>query len=142
MSSFTDARHQAIGGGRFLLISDDPEGMWFYIGRRQDRVGVLIPNGLITDGPSIPQWGKWCLGALGLLNWVQACLLKASVVHDRMRADPGFSLIEADVYFLVAMRADQKNWSGPVWARHVLREIAFVAVRTNRGRSSVKPNLS
>lgn len=136
MSSFTEARHQEIGDGLYQLVSDDLAGMWFYVGKPTSGLGVLIPNGFITDGPSIPSWLEKILTWLGLLGWVVECLLKASAVHDRLREDLNFNLIDCDCYFLVAMKADQKNWSGPRWACGLLREAAFLGVRTNTSRLS------
>lgn len=134
MSSFTKARHESIGGGLYRIIADEPPGMWFYIGDPNGRQGVLIPNGFITDGPSLPSWLQFLLGLVLLKNWVIECLLKASAVHDRMREDQRYSVEEADCYFLIAMKADQKNWEGPQWACSMLRELAFLGVRTNRSR--------
>lgn len=141
MSSYTKARHQEIGGGLYRVISEELPGMWFYVGDPDAKQGVLVPDGFITDGPTIPHWLKSILALLGLLTWVIECLLKASAVHDLMREDRRFSLLEADCYFLVAMKADQKNWRGPKWACSVLREATFLAVRTNRGRAVRNPQV-
>lgn len=139
MSSYTKARHQEIGGGLYSVLAEDHIGMWFYIGSAASGQGVLVPHGFITDGPTLPRWLKILLRLLGLLRWVIECLLKASAVHDLMREDRRFSLLESDCYFLVALKADQKNWKGPQWACSVLREVSFIGVRTNRGRAVRNP---
>jgi hypothetical protein len=141
MSSYTEARHQNIGGGLYCIVSDPP-GMWFYVGNPSTGLGVLIPDGFITDGPSFPYWLRILLHLVGLRTWVTDCLLKASAIHDRMREDRQFSLIESDCYFLIALKADQKNWLGPGWACDLLRELAFLGVRTNRGRLVRNPSLA
>lgn len=134
MSSFSEARHEKLGHGLYRIVSADGRGMWFYIGDPAKWQGVLVPEGYVTDGPSIPSWLKFLLSLVFLKDWVIGCLLKASAVHDLMREDRQFALIEADCYFLVAMRTDQKNWSGPRWAQDLLREMSFIAVRFNRSR--------
>jgi len=134
MSSYTKARHQKIGGGLYRIVSDEPSGMWFYFGNPSGNRGIMVPQGFITDGPSIPFWLEIPLRLVGLYTWVLECLLKASAVHDRMREDRQFSLLETDCYFLIALACDQKNWKGPQWACAVLRELAFLGVRTNRSR--------
>lgn len=141
MSSYTEARHQKIGGGLYRVVAAEPPGMWFYLGSPESRYGVLVPDGFITDGPSLPSWLRSFLGLLGLLTWVTECLLKASAIHDRLREDRSFSLLEADCHFLMALKADQKNWKGPRWACDLLREAAFLAVRTNRGRTQRNPEM-
>lgn len=134
MSSYTKARHEKIGGGLYRVLAEGPPGMWFYVGDPADNRGVLVPDGFITDGPSLPLWLDAILSLVGLRTWVVECLLKASAVHDLMREEQEFSLLEADCYFLIAMSADQKNWRGPQLACAVLREAAFLGVRTNRSR--------
>lgn len=136
MSSYTRARHQKIDGGLYRVISKSPDGMWFYVGGTNSPIGVMVPNGFITDGPSMPDWVKRVLVWLGMLEWVTESLLKASAVHDRMREDTQFSILEADCYFLIAMKADQKNWDGDPIFKFILREGAFLAVRTNKARST------
>lgn len=131
MSSFTAARVRVVpgvaSGDRF-----DSDAFDFYVGRpdsgtvihvpAQTRVGPSIPVPLLRRAPR------------RLRRWVICCLLKASLLHDHMRRDLEFCLIDCDALFLVALEADRPSWRGPRWAGDVLRELAFLAVRTNRSR--------
>ncbi len=134
MSSFTRATVVKEGNQYRVTSPEWPYGLWFYVGHPADQRWIHVPEGFTCDGPSLPRWLKEVLRWIGMLDWVTRCLLKASLIHDEMRKDLQFSLIETDCFFLIAMKADQPNWTGPKWAQNILRELAFMGVRTNRHR--------
>lgn len=137
MSSFTDATLSLLPGekrgawrwwlfrlpGRQLYGAD--HAFRFYIGNPDFGCGVEIPTGFTTDMASIPAIVLWILPR-HLRNWIAEQLAKPSIVHDRMRDDLQFNLIDADALFLVAMKAAKVN--------PLLREIAFLCVRANSSR--------
>lgn len=142
MSSYTRARlvptgTSADGRPQFRVAGAAGDGMWFYVGAPDSGVGVHVREGFLTDRASWPGWLRRLLAFLGLawlVRWVDACLTKAAIVHDRLREDLAFALVDCDALFLVALKADLPTWSGPRWARVALSELAFACVRLNRSR--------
>ncbi|MEI9964358.1 MAG: DUF1353 domain-containing protein [Caulobacteraceae bacterium] len=98
----------------------------FYVGRPDTGFDIIIPAGFATDLASIPLAVLWLLGPLRRL--VEHELAVPAALHDRMRDDLQFCLVDCDALFLVAMQARRVN--------PVLRELAFLAVRTNRSRAA------
>lgn len=150
MSSFTRAqvhpRAPAWAGGprQYVVRGEVGDGFWFYFGRPEDRRGIHIPEGFVTDGASIPRWIMRVLPRR-IRRWVAERLFKSAILHDRLRELLEFSLIEADAYFLVALEADGLRWHGQAKSifhragRVLLREAAFIAVRNNRSRINHQP---
>lgn len=142
MSSYTAARLVPTGtsvDGRpqFRVVGAAGNGLWFYVGAPDSGVGVHVPEGFLTDRASWPGWLRGLLRLLGLgafVQWVDACLAKAAIIHDRLREDLAFALVDCDALFLVALKADLPTWSGPRWAGVLLSEVAFACVRLNRSR--------
>lgn len=143
MSSFTRAVMVAIPDaytdGRQLFVAVD--GYRWYLGFVGSGRWVDVPAGFITDRVSFPP--KWLRDILTtfmppLWTWLQAILetmATAAGVHDRMREDAKeFSLIESDATFLMCMECAK------VWPP--AREIAFLAVRNNKSRTSRQEALS
>lgn len=101
----------------------------FYIGK-PGEAAIYVWDGFETDLASIPIWALYLLPP-PIRRWVEAQLAKAAGLHDFMRECLDYALIDCDALMLVAMRADG------VWPP--LREIAFLAVRTNRSRLQHQP---
>ena len=148
MSSFTASRlvfaGEADGVALYRVQGATGDGFDFWIGSPDSGLRLRVPEGFLTDRASLPRWLRRGLKRLGLrrlLRWVEDRLAKGAVVHDRTREDLQFCLVDCDALALVAWCADGLRWSagGPRWkrlARCVLREAAFLAVRTNRSRAS------
>lgn len=134
MSSYTRSTWRKVNKRQYRVYGEAGQGTTFYVGYPGSGRGVYIPEGFLTDGPSMPPWARFVLKLLGVHGWIVECLLKASLVHDFMRESREFTLIESDAYFLIAMEADRKNWRGPRWATALLRDVAFSLVRMNRSR--------
>lgn len=94
------------------------QGMRFYVGYVGSSLWVDVPEGFLTDGPSVPAW----MLRFFPVGW----LIKASAVHDRLREDLRYAKTDGDAIFLTAMKAERT----PV----LIREIAFWLVRMNRSR--------
>lgn len=120
MSSFTEARIEEIdrraGVRRYRAV----DGFRFYIGFVGSSLWIDIPAGFEADVSA----KAWLLRLLPR-GWART-LVKPAFVHDKLRSDPRFSLIESDAIFLTAMEA---NKTPPL-----LREVAFILVRFNRNR--------
>lgn len=168
MSSFTEGRLEPTGevnaAGRptFRALGATGNGIWFYVGYPASGRGVFIPEGFVTDGASyltgtwrrrverlrrsrLARWllVGWVAALIGrLVEWVDACLAKAALVHDEMRESEEFSLDDSDGHFWIAMGADQPNWRGPAWAQRALRRIAFWGVTHNTSRDVHNPAAS
>lgn len=144
MSSFTEARLERVCGlyrqGRpvFRVRGAEGNGLWFYIGHPNSRQGLHVREGFLSDGASYltGRQRRWArrLGLGALIDWIDDCLAPGALIHDGVREDMQFSLLESDCYFLVAMAADMPRWKGPHWAKLTLRGLAFIAVRFNRYR--------
>lgn len=123
MSSFTRAEFERVEGkergGRPVYRAKT--AFSFYIGNPETGCTIGVPAGFETDFASIPAW----IGRL-LPRWIAKALSKSAALHDRMREDMQFNLIDCDALMLVAMRADKV----PSW----LRWATFFAVRTNKSR--------
>lgn len=124
MSSFTEATFEETGkkiGGRkvYRIKGRDGMGLRYYIGFEGSGQSVHVPEGFLTDGPSAPPFLRWLLPV--------GKMVKAAAVHDMLREDDRYSLIECDAIFLMAMQAEG---TPALW-----REAAFAAVRTNSSRT-------
>lgn len=124
MSSFTEARFEPTGakraGRKLYRVSG---GFDFYIGYPGSGLAVRVPDGFVTDGPSIPWLVRWAIPTKRMV--------KASAVHDMLREDRRFTKLEGDAIFLTAMQVERTPF--------VLRELAFLAVRANGSRSFDRP---
>lgn len=128
MSSFTRATFRVLVGEfrhrnqLYAVQGEDGQGFWFWIGT-PGRGGfwVHVPEGFVTDGPSIPWWLKRILPR----RWIESMML-SSALHDWMRENLGFNKVDGDAVFLIAMNAEGTPW----W----LREIGFMLVRLNNSR--------
>lgn len=96
-------------------------GMEFRLGGPRSDVVIRIPEGFVTDGPSIPSAVRWLVP-----RRAQEQAMKSAAVHDYLCERPDFSRPEADAQFLVAMYAEG---TPAIW-----REIFFRAVRTNNSK--------
>lgn len=132
MSTFTAARWEPTGekdDGRpvYAIRGETGDGFYFYIGFKGSTLWVHVPEGFLTDGPSIPSALRWAIPK----SAIQACL-KASAVHDLLCEDPRFSRATADAIFLTAMEAEG---TPAFW-----REAFFQAVRTNKSKARRNPD--
>ena len=119
MSAFTEATFTPVGqtrAGRALYRVD---GLAFDIGRKGSGITIRVPNGFVTDGPSIPAWA-WRLIPTERL-------VKSAALHDFMRERLGYTKLTGDAIFLSAMEAE----GTPAW----LRWPAFLAVLANNSRA-------
>lgn len=133
MVPFADAEMVAIPGkfqaGRqvFVVVDD----FYFDIGGPHSGLRRIIRRGTETDKVSFPA------GVMDFLRrwlppvyrWAIAIferMAKSAAVHDDVRRDLSFSLIETDCIFLMAMHQEHS----PRTAAYV----AFALVRTNRSR--------
>lgn len=119
MSAFTEATFSALGetrAGRDLYRVD---GLAFDIGRKGSGLTIRVPDGFVTDGPSIPRWA-WAIIPTHRLA-------KSAALHDYMRERLEFTKLTGDAIFLSAMQAEQT----PAW----LRWCAFLAVLLNNSRA-------
>lgn len=114
------------------------DGFHFHIGARGSGLMITVPAGYVTDRVSWPP--KWFSRLLALVpplwRWVLAVLEQmaaAAAVHDRMREDRQFTLLEGDCLFWIALRCLQ--------VPRGLDLIAFLAVRTNKSRVNHQPGL-
>lgn len=130
MSSFTEADWRRVAGRRrdWRPVYAPAGPFRFYIGAPDPDRGcwIEVPAGFETDFASLPTWLMVILWLVGLLRSVCDQLAIPAALHDFMREGLEFELIDGDALFLVAMKARRVN--------PVLREIAFLAVRTNRDR--------
>lgn len=144
MSSFTDAElirtrlPNPHGRPIYRVQGATGEGFTFWIGKPGSGQAVHVREGFLTDRASLLSARKrsalWALGLGGFLRWIDDSLAKSSVIHDRLREDLDYCLVDSDAIFLIAMTADRPNWYGPRWATWLLREVAFIAVRANTSR--------
>jgi hypothetical protein len=121
VSSFTRALFEPTGrtkSGRAVWRCVG--GLTFDVGYLGSGLSVTVPEGFETDGPSVPFW------ALPFIK--VGCMIRAAAVHDRLREDPRFSLIDCDAIFLTAMKAEG--------VPALQRELAFLAVRFNQSRGA------
>ena len=121
MSSFTRAVFEPTGrtrNGRAVWRSVG--GFSYDIGFLGSGLTVHIPDGFDTDGPSVPFW------ALPIIK--VGCMVKSSAIHDCLRQDARFGIVDADAIFLAAMQSEG--------VPAVQREVAFLAVRLNRNRKA------
>ena len=134
MSSFTEASFEAVyladgssklRGGRqvYKIRGADGAGLRWDVGYLGSGLGVHVPEGFETDGPSAP---LWLLPLLPVRRMV-----KASAVHDMLREDVRWTKLETDAIFLMAMETE----GTPLWAR----VLAYKAVRLNRSRTGHQP---
>lgn len=129
MSSFTKATWRMLDwrDSRDVQLYE-VSGLRFDIGYLGSGLSVTVPDGFVTDGPSIPKLVKWLLGKLSrkLLAWLVATLITPSAIHDMMRQDRRFSKLTTDTTMLLAMECNRT----PV----VLRWLVFFLVMQNRSR--------
>jgi Protein of unknown function (DUF1353) len=132
-SSFTAATWEPIVGpdsapkridGRRLyrILGGDGRGFAYDVGFLGSGLRVRVPEGFVTDGPSIPSFIRWAVPkkAIG-----QA--MKSAAVHDLLREDERFTLLEGDSIFYMCMEAEG---TPAFW-----RERFFDAVRQNKSRT-------
>lgn len=132
MSSFTAAAWEPTGEkdeGRplYAIRGAEGDGFDFYIGYKGSSLWVHVPEGFLTDGPSIPSIVRWAIPK----SVIQATL-KSAAVHDLLCEDPRFERHEADAIFLTAMYAEG---TPSFW-----REVFFQAVRTNKSKARRNPD--
>ncbi len=119
MSSFTQA----------LLVTTGKSSLWrpkykcvggfkYDIGYLGSGLSVVVADGFESDGPSVPWWCLWFI-KLG-------CMIKSAIIHDALRKDLRFSLVEGNAIFFAAMEAE----GTPKWQRW----ICLLAVSTNKNR--------
>jgi hypothetical protein len=114
-ATFTDTKRKNRAGRKVYVADQD---FYFEVGYLGSGIRIPVSKGCETDGASVPRWLMWAVKP--------ESMIKAATVHDLMRRDTRFSLIECDAMFLVAMEAERvAPW---------LREAAFLAVRANISR--------
>lgn len=83
--------------------------MWFEIGGKGSVAWVTIPAGFVSDGPSIPAFGRL------FFNSADARIMRASIVHDYLLSLPGFSPLVAAISFRDALLAGGiSQWSARI----------------------------
>lgn len=99
------------------------EGLRYYIGYVGSSLWVEIEDNFETDFASVP----W------LLHWVfdRKRAAKSAAVHDKLREDERFSLLETNDIFHMAMEAEGTPW--------LQREIYAFFVRFNTSRVNHQP---
>jgi hypothetical protein len=124
MSRFTDAAFAFTGKtrrGRPIMRLTTP------LAYEVDYLGsgwvVAAPVGFETDGPSVPWWAVRLL-PVGMM-------VRASIVHDKLRSEPRRSKLLGDLIFFEAMGVD----GVPLF----WRLIAFVGVLLNFSRDPSHP---
>lgn len=130
MSSFTEATFEKVvlangkpklrnGRQVYAIRGSNGNGFYYDIGKLGSGLRVHVPEGFETDGPSAPALILWAMPTKHMV--------KSAAIHDMLREDLSFTLLECDVIFLAAMEAEK---TPVVW-----RELAFAAVRTNTSRT-------
>ncbi|RYF04039.1 MAG: DUF1353 domain-containing protein [Oxalobacteraceae bacterium] len=123
MSSFTNAVFEVTEETRYgKPLYRIVGGFRYYIGHVGSSTYIDVPDGFLTDGPSMPAWLAKIIPA--------QTLVKSSAVHDYLRENLRYSKPEGDAIFLTAMYAE----GTPAW----LRELAFIAVRLDNHRLRAK----
>lgn len=138
MSSFTRAEFletEKRRDGRvvYKLING---GFQYDIGYLGSGLSVHVPEGFETDGPSIP---GWLLTICRLLEKILPSLVQikkmmnSAAVHDKLREDLRFKLLETDMIFHMAMKAEGTP--------KIQREVSALLVRFNKSRVSYQETL-
>jgi hypothetical protein len=120
-----DAHGKAVridGRRVYRILGPEGRGFTYEVGFLGSGLRVRVPEGFITDGPSIPSIIRWAVPkkAIG-----QA--MKSAAVHDLLREDERFTLLEGDSIFYMCMEAEG---TPAFW-----RERFFDAVRQNKNRT-------
>jgi hypothetical protein len=105
----------------YSIHGADGDGMRFHIGYAGSGLMVHVPEGFVTDGPSIPGIVRWMVP-----RKARESAMKSAAVHDLLCEHPQFTRPEADAEFLIAMYAEN---TPPFW-----REVFFAAVRKNKSK--------
>lgn len=113
MSAFTRGLEVARVGGNLLRVQADLPWEIGYLGSGNI---VTIPKGFLTDGPSVPWWGKPFMP----MDHMQ----KPAVLHDFLLTQLEWEKDRVDNEFKIAMKA--------CGVRQPYREIAYLAVHFNR----------
>lgn len=121
------AQKKREGRGLYTVHGDGGDGFRFHIGFEGSGMMIHVPEGFVTDGPSIPRLIGWAVP-----QGAKEHAMKSAAVHDLLCEHPAFSRPEADANFLVAMYAEE---TPPMW-----REIFFNAVRTNSSKRIAEEN--
>lgn len=135
MSSFTEATFERIPEQRDGRDQFRVTGLRFYIGYEGSGLCVVVPDGFLTDGPSVPSWVFTLVNLLP--RRVQRGIgldriVKSSAVHDCLREDARFtSKLATDMIFATAMESER----APYW----IRLVAYFAVRMNTSRENHQP---
>lgn len=133
MSSFTSAAWEPTtlpasdGNAIFAIRGAEGKGFVFWIGFEGSTLFIHVPEGFLTDGPSIPSIVRWLVPKSAI-----KAAMKAAAVHDKLCEDPRFDRPTADAVFLMAMYAEK---TPAVW-----REVFFNAVRTNGSKARRNPD--
>jgi hypothetical protein len=120
VSRFTEATWTFTGQtvrGRAAIRLTSP--LVYEVGYLGSGWSVEAPAGFECDGPSVPFW------ALPFMPVGQ--MARASIVHDRLRADPRVSKTLGDFIFLEAMTVDG--------VPRLARLAAFLAALLNHSRN-------
>lgn len=130
MSGFTPATWERTGGrlsGRPLFVVRGAlgDGYRLNIGYIGSGLSIHVKEGFVTDLASDPT-GIMELTGIG---WAARY---AVTIHDTLRENTLFSLIEADALLLIALEVAEIP---PLW-----RELIFSVVRTNRSRARHNPD--
>lgn len=133
MSEFTAARWEDTllprddGRAIYAIRGEAGDGFRFWIGYEGSSLVVHVPEGFLTDGPSIPSLVRWLVPKTAIRQ-----AMKAAAVHDLLCEDPRFDRLTADAIFLTAMKAEG---TPTLW-----REVFFRAVRTNGSKARRNPD--
>lgn len=133
MSSFTSASWEKTdlpaddGRPIYAIRGAVGRGFIFWIGYEGSTLSVRIPEGFLTDGPSIPSIVRWAIP-----KSARERAMKAAAVHDLLCEDPRFDRLTADAIFLTAMKAEG---TPAFW-----REVFFRAARTSGSKARRNPD--
>ena len=136
MSSFTRATFEVTGEKREGRPLYRVEGLTYEVGFLGSDLIIRVPDGFVTDGPSVPAWmrslysSRWTRWAFQWLQNSIEKMVKSAAVHDCLREDSRWSKHTGDLIFMEAMFAEKT----PAF----VREAAFVAVRLNTSRARMQ----
>lgn len=102
MSSFTEAGftptdHVSDEGAPMVSV----DGLRFDIGAKDSGLTVIVPDGFLTDGPSLPRAFLWLRPRLPLTR-----MMKSAAVHDVLRKNLGVSKWFGDAVFREALEVE------------------------------------
>jgi len=119
VSRFTNATFEATHLYRDGRMLYRVFGLSFDLGKKGSNLTVTVPDGFVTDGPSVPDWA-WPFIPTELM-------VKSAALHDYMRERLFYSKSLGDAVFYEALKVECKHrW---------LCRLAYLAVALNKSRA-------